>query len=52
MAALVTAFGTAIGTIKTDALSFIASGLPIALEIVGAFIAIKFGLKFFKSVAK
>lgn len=52
MAALVTAYTTAIGLIKTDVTSFITAGLPVALAIVGTFIAVKLGIKFFKSVAK
>jgi len=52
MADLQTAFGTAIGTIQTDVMSFVTVGLPVALGIAGTFIAVKLGIKFFKSVAK
>lgn len=52
MAGLVTAFETAIGTIQTDVLSFVAAAVPVALGIAGTFIAVKLGVRFFKSIAK
>lgn len=50
--ALQTAFTTAIGTVQTDAMGFITAALPVALAIAGTFIAVKLGIKFFKSTAK
>lgn len=45
---LKTALSTAFGQIKTDAFSMMGTALPIALAIVGAVIAVKLGIKFFK----
>lgn len=52
MEGLQTAFTTALGTIQTDVMGFITSALPVGLGIMGTFVAIKLGTKFFKSVAK
>lgn len=52
MAGLVTAFTTAVGTIQTDVMSFVTAALPVALAIAGTFIAVKLGIRFFKSIAK
>lgn len=49
---ITTAFDTAIKAIQTDSMSMITTALPIALGIAGAFIAVKLGIKFFRSVAK
>lgn len=45
-------FTTAVTAIQTDVMSFVTAGLPVALAIVGTFIAVKLGIKFFRSVAK
>ena len=45
-------FTTALSTVQTDVMSFIGIALPVALAIMGTFIAIKLGVKFFKSTAK
>lgn len=45
-------FTTGLGTIKDDVLSYVAIALPIALVIAGTFIAIKLGMRFFRSLAK
>lgn len=45
---LKSAMSTAFGQIKTDAFSMMSTALPIALAIVGAVIAVKLGIKFFK----
>lgn len=45
---LKSAMSTAFGQIKTDAFSMMGTALPIALAIVGAVIAVKLGIKFFK----
>ncbi len=49
---MLASFTTAIGTIQTDVLSYVQAALPVALVIVGTFLAIKLGIRFFKSVAK
>lgn len=50
--ALTGAFETALGSVKTDFLSMVGIALPVGLAIAGTFIAIRLGIKFFKSVAK
>lgn len=45
-------FTTSLGVIQTDVLGYVSAALPVALVIVGTFMAIKLGIKFFKSVAK
>lgn len=52
MTGLSTAFATALGTVQTDVMGFLAVALPIALAIGGAVLAIKFGWKFFKSMGR
>lgn len=52
MTAMQTAFGTALATIQTNAMSFITTALPVALGIMGVFIAVKLGIRFFKGAAK
>lgn len=46
------AFQTAIGTVQTDVLSMITIALPVVLAIVGAVLAVRFGIRFFKTTAK
>lgn len=48
----VTALTSALTSIKTDALSALASVAPIAIGIMGAFLVWKYGIRFFKSLAK
>lgn len=43
---------TALTTVKTDALSALAAVAPVAIAIMGAFLVWKYGVKFFKSLAK
>ena len=50
--AIQTAFGTGIGVIKDNVVSLVVVALPVALIVVGLFLAIKLGMKFFKGVAK
>lgn len=50
--ALQTAFTTALGTVQTDVIGYVTAALPVALAIMGTFIAVKLGIKFFKSAAK
>ena len=47
-----TALTTALTTIKTDALSALAAVAPVGIAIMGAFLVWKFGIKFFKGLAK
>lgn len=49
---MLSAFSTALGTIQSDVVSMISVAIPIALAIVGIFIAIRLGVKFFRSIAK
>lgn len=49
---MLAAFQKALETIQTDVISMITTALPIALAILGIFIAIRLGIKFFRSVAK
>lgn len=51
MEGITTAFTTALTTIQSDAMSLISAALPPALIIAGTFIAVKLGIRFFKSVA-
>lgn len=44
-----TALSTAFSTVKSDAVSLMTLALPAALAIMGIVIAIKLGIKFFKS---
>lgn len=52
MEAIITAITTAVGTIQTDVMSIAAVVVPVALVIWGTFLAVRFGKKFFSSVAK
>lgn len=38
--------------VQTDVVSMIGVALPVGLAIMGAFVAIRLGVKFFKSVSK
>lgn len=49
---ITTAFDTAVKAIQSDSMSMITVALPVALGIAGVFIAVKLGIKFFRSVAK
>ena len=49
---MTTAFSTALTTIQGDSVSMITTALPIALGIVGIFIAVRLGIKFFKNVSR
>lgn len=50
--AIQTAFDSAIKAIQTDTTGMIQTAMPVALGIAGIFIAVKLGVKFFRSVAK
>lgn len=47
---LSTTFSTALTTVKGDVLDFVGVALPVALAIVGTFVAVKLGINFFKQV--
>lgn len=49
--ALKTAFSTAVNQITTDVSSMMSVALPAGLLIMGGFLAISLGIRFFKSVA-
>ena len=51
MDSLISAMGTAFGTIKDDMFSVLSTALPIALAIIGAGLAITFGIKYFKKLS-
>lgn len=48
---LKTAFATAVTQVQTDVGSMMATALPAGLLIMGGFLAIRLGVRFFKSVA-
>jgi len=45
-------FTDGIEVIQTNVMDYVGAALPVALVIVGTFLAIKLGIRFFKSVAK
>ena len=47
-----TAMTTALNSVKTDAISALGVVAPIAIGIMGAFLVWRFGIKFFKGLAK
>lgn len=49
---VVTSMGTAMAPVKTDALAALATVAPYGIAIMGAFLVWKYGIKFFKSLAK
>ncbi len=49
--AMKTAFSTAVDTIKTDVVSMITVALPAGLGIAGIMIAVRLGIRFFKTIA-
>lgn len=51
MEGITTAFSTALTSISGDVFDMIKVALPIALGIVGVFIATKLGIRFFKTVS-
>lgn len=46
------AFTTALGTVKTDFMTYAGSAIPVALSIAGIVLAISLGWKLFKKFAK
>lgn len=47
-----TAMTTALTTVKTDSLAALAAVAPLAIGIMGAFLVWKYGIRFFKGIAK
>ena len=47
-----TAFESGINAAQGSIMDFMATALPVALVVVGAVVAVKFGIKFFRSTAK
>jgi len=47
-----TAMETALTAVKTDSLAALADVAPIAIAIMGAFLVWRYGIRFFKSLAK
>lgn len=43
---------TALTSVKTDAVAALAAVAPIAIAIMGGFLVWKYGVKFFKGLAK
>lgn len=50
MDGIVTAFTTAATTVSTNVSSMIAAALPVGLGIMGTILAIRVGVRFFKSI--
>lgn len=48
---LVTAFDTALKVVQTDAVSMMSTALPVGLGIAGIGIAVRLGMRFFRSLA-
>lgn len=46
------AFGTAVGTVKTDVLSYVGQALPVGLAIMGTILAITIAIRAFKRFSK
>mgnify|MGYP004464564379 FL=1 len=51
MEGLVTAFDTALKVVQTDAISMMSTALPVGLGIAGIGIAVRLGMRFFRSLA-
>lgn len=51
MESLVTAFDTALKAVQTDAVSMMSAALPVGLGIAGIGIAVRLGMRFFRSLA-
>lgn len=51
LSTLQTAFQTALNTVQTDVMSYVEIALPVGLAIMGLFLAIRLGIRFFRSVA-
>lgn len=49
---LVEIFTSSLATIQSDVMSYVKVALPVALAILGVFVAVRLGVRFFKSTAK
>jgi len=52
MSSITSALDSGFSTVQTEALSLITTAIPYVMAIVTAVIIVKFGIRFFKSVAK
>lgn len=52
MSTITTALSTAFAAIKDDVFGIVAVALPVALAIMGAILAVRIGMKFFKNTTK
>lgn len=52
MESITTALSTWGTTLSSNVTSIVTTMLPIALGVVGTFLAVRLGIRFFKSVAK
>lgn len=52
MEGLITALGTAFNGVSANVMDIIEVALPVGVGIVAAIFAIKYGIRFFKSIAK
>ncbi len=48
---MTTAFTTALDAVKVDVSTMVTIALPVALAIMGLFLAIRLGIGFFRSIA-
>lgn len=49
--AMTTAFTTGVDAVKADVSTMVTTALPAGLAIMGLFLAIKLGIRFFRSIA-
>lgn len=49
---LVDVFSSALSTIQGDVMEYVKVALPVALAILGIFVSVRLGVRFFKSTAK
>lgn len=52
MESILDAMNAAFTTVQADTMDVISAVLPVALAIVGTFLVVRLGIKFFKSVAR
>lgn len=49
--AMTKAVETALTSVQTDVTSLVSTALPVGLGIMGLFLALRLGIRFFKSIA-
>lgn len=49
--AMTTAFNTGVDAVKADVSTMVTTALPAGLAIMGLFLAIRLGIRFFRSIA-